>query len=128
MVQFPSALIIDDEAHVRLFLRTLLAAAGAGEIREAANGVEGATLYTEQPADVVLLDLNMPGQSGLETLSQIVATDPEATVVIVTSQHDRETVLECQRRGAAGFLLKSRPKEELLAALQEFFNDDGDAA
>src|SRR5579859_7888687 len=111
MVQSPSALIIDDEAHVRLFLRTLLETAGAGEIREASNGADGAALYAQQPADVVLLDLNMPGQTGLDTLSQIVAADPEATVVIVTSQHDRDTVLECQQRGASGFLLKSRPKE-----------------
>ena len=125
MVQSPSALIIDDEAHVRLFFRTLLEAAGAGEIREASNGVEGAAFYAQQPADVVLLDLNMPGQTGLETLSQIVAADPEATVIIVTSQNDRDTVFECQERGAAGFLLKSRPKEELLVSLKEFFSDGG---
>jgi len=127
MVRLPSALIIDDEAHIRLFLRTLLEAAGAGEIREAANGAEGAGLYAQQPADVVLLDLNMPGQTGLETLTQIMANDPEATVIIVTSQHDRDTVLECQDHGAAGFLLKSRPKDELLAALREFFADASDA-
>ncbi|HZP60725.1 MAG TPA: response regulator transcription factor [Opitutaceae bacterium] len=123
MVQSPSALIIDDEAHVRLFLRTLLEAAGAGDIREAANGADGAMIYAQEPTDIVLLDLNMPGQTGLDTLSQITGTDPDATVIIVTSQHDRETVMECQRRGAAGFLLKSRPKDELLEALQEFFDD-----
>ena len=128
MVQLPSALIVDDEPHVRLFLRTLLEAAGAGEIREATNGAEGAALYAQQPADVVLLDLNMPGQTGQETLSQIMAADPGATVIIVTSMHDRDTVIECQERGAAGFLLKSRPKEELLAVLKDLFGDTDDAA
>jgi len=128
MAELPSALIIDDEAHVRLFLRTLLEAAGAGEIREAPNGVEGVVLYTQQQPDVVLLDLNMPMQSGLETLDQIIASDPEAVVVIVSSQHDKQTVLDCERHGATGFLLKSSPKDQLLAALRGFFVDDDEAA
>ncbi len=128
MAELPSALIIDDEAHVRLFLHTLLQAAGAGEIREAPNGIEGAALYAEWRPAVVLLDLNMQGQSGAETLSQIIATDPNAVVIIVSSQHDKETVIDCQQRGAAGFLLKSSPKDKMLAVLREFFTDDDEAA
>src|SRR5581483_10496945 len=123
MSELPSVLVIDDEPHVHLFLRTLLEAAGAGEIREAPNGAEGVALYAQSRPDLVLLDLNMPGQTGIDTLEQIMANDPEAAVIIVTSQHDKQTVMECQQRGATGFLLKSRPKDELLAALREFFRD-----
>ncbi|HTB80438.1 MAG TPA: response regulator transcription factor [Opitutaceae bacterium] len=128
MAELPSALIIDDEAHVRLFLHTLLEAAGAGEIRETSNGVDGAALYAEWRPALVLLDLNMHGQTGVETLSQIIATDPEAVVIIVSSQQDKETVIDCQQRGASGFLLKSSPKEKMLAVLREFFVDDDEAA
>lgn len=128
MAGSPSALIIDDEAHVRLFLRTLLETVGVGEIYEASNGAEGLVLYAQQQPDVVLLDLNMPVQSGLETLDQIIASNPEAVVIIVSSQHDKQTVLDCERHGATGFLLKSSPKDQLLAALRGFFADDDEAA
>jgi two-component system chemotaxis response regulator CheY len=128
MAELRSALIIDDEAHVRVFLHTLLQAAGAGEIREASNGVDGAALYAEWRPAVVLLDLNMQGQTGAETLSQIIATDPNAVVIIVSSQQDKETVVDCQRRGAVGFLLKSSSKDKMLAVLREFFVDNDEAA
>ena len=121
-----SALVIDDELHVRVFLRTLLKAAGAGEVLEADNGSLGKELYVQHQPALVLLDLNMAGQTGLETLNQIIEFDPDATVIIVTAQNERETVLECARRGAAGFFLKRRPKEELLATLREFLTEPED--
>jgi DNA-binding NarL/FixJ family response regulator len=68
----------------------------------------------------------MPGPTGLEILALIMKTDPDAMVIIVTSLNERETVLECQRLGASGFLLKSRPKDELLAALKEFLREASD--
>lgn len=121
-----TVLVIDDEQHVRLYLRTLLEAAGVGEVWEAENGPRGLALYGQHKPALVLLDLNMPGQTGLETLNQIVGSDPDAIVIIVTSQNDREKVQACQQRGATGFLLKSQPKDELLAALKKILNDAGD--
>jgi two-component system chemotaxis response regulator CheY len=122
MADSPSALVIDDEQHVRMFLRTLLQAAGVGEVWEADSGPRGKELYLRHKPTIVLLDLNMAGPTGLKILGQILESDPDAKVVIVTAQNDRETVLECQRLGATGFLLKSRTKEELLAALKEFLS------
>jgi len=121
-----TVLVIDDESHVRLFLRTLLEAAGAGKVWEADSGPRGVALYAQHKPAVVLLDLNMAGQTGVETLGKIVGSDPDAIVIVVTSQNDRETVHTCQQRGAAGFLLKSLPKEELLVALQKILNEAGD--
>ena len=126
MAQPLSVLVIDDERHVRVFLSTLLKAAGAGQVWEADSGPRGREIYLRHKPALVLLDLNMAGPTGAETLSQIIESDPDARVVIVTSQNDRQTVLDCEQRGAAGFLLKSRPKEELLAALKEFLSEAGD--
>jgi two-component system chemotaxis response regulator CheY len=120
MAEPQSALIIDDEQHVRVFLRTLLKVAGVGEVWEAGTGPDGLKSYLQHKPAITLLDLSMPGPTGLEILALIMKTDPEAMVVIVTSLNERETVLECQRLGASGFLLKSRPKDELLEALKEF--------
>jgi two-component system chemotaxis response regulator CheY len=128
MAETPSALIIDDEQHVRVFLRTLLKVAGVGEVWEAGTGPQGLEAYFQHKPAITLLDLSMPGPTGLEILAMIMKADPEAMVIIVTSLNDRETVLECERLGATGFLLKSRPKDELLAALKEFLSEarDGD--
>jgi two-component system chemotaxis response regulator CheY len=123
MAEPPCALIIDDEQHVRVFLRTLLRVAGAGEIWEAGTGPEGLKSYVQYKPAITLLDLSMPGPTGIEILAEIMKTDPDATVVIVTSLNEKETVLECKRLGATGFLLKSRPKDELLAALTEFLTE-----
>jgi DNA-binding NarL/FixJ family response regulator len=118
-----SALIIDDEQHVRVFLRTLLKVAGVGEIWEAGTGPQGLEAYFQHKPAITLLDLSMPGPTGIEILALIMKNDPDAMVVIVTSLNERETVLECERLGATGFLLKSRPKDELLAALKEFLSE-----
>ena len=123
MAKPPSALIIDDEQHVRVFLRTLLQVAGVGELWEAGTGPEGLEAYFQHKPAITLLDLSMPGPTGLEILALIMKNDPDAMVIIVTSLNERETVLECQRLGASGFLLKSRPKDELLAALKEFLSE-----
>jgi two-component system chemotaxis response regulator CheY len=115
-----SALIIDDEQHIRVFLRTLLRVAGVGEVWEAGTGPAGLASYLQHKPTITLLDLSMPGPTGVEILAEIMKTDPDAIVIIVTSLNEREIVLECERLGATGFLLKSRPKDELLSALKEF--------
>jgi two-component system chemotaxis response regulator CheY len=127
MAESPSALIIDDEQHVRVFLRTLLKVAGAGEVWEAGTGPQGLESFFQHKPAITLLDLSMPGPTGLQILALIRKNDPDAMVIIVTSLNDRETVLECERLGATGFLLKSQPKDELLAALKEFLKEAGAA-
>jgi two-component system chemotaxis response regulator CheY len=127
MAEPPSALIIDDEPHVRVFLRTLLKVAGVGEVWEAGTGPTGLEAYGQYKPSITLLDLSMPGPTGMEILPLIMKHDPDAMVVIMTSLNDRQIVLECQRLGATGFLLKSRPKDELLAALKEFLSEASEA-
>jgi two-component system chemotaxis response regulator CheY len=127
MAEPPSALIIDDEQHVRVFLRTLLKVAGVGEVREAGTGPQGLEAYFQHKPAITLLDLSMPGPTGIEILAEIMKMYPDAMIIIVTSLNERETVLECERLGATGFLLKSRPKDELLAALKEFLRQASEA-
>jgi two-component system chemotaxis response regulator CheY len=127
MAEPPSALIIDDEQHVRVFLRTLLRVAGVGEVWEADTGPKGMEAYLQHKPAITLLDLSMPGPTGIEILADIMKTYPDAMVIIVTSLNEREIVLECERLGATGFLLKSRPKDELLAALKEYLREAGEA-
>jgi two-component system chemotaxis response regulator CheY len=112
-------LIADDEGHVRKFIALIARQLGAPTIIEAANGQEAVAVYEREKPDLVLLDVNMPIQDGLETLKQITAADPSAVVVMLTSLANRETIEEALRLGAANYIRKDTPKDEILAALRE---------
>ena len=113
------ALIVDDEAHVRMYLRLLLGAAGLKTIREAANGVEACERYQEERPDVVLLDVNMPRCAGAETIDRLKALDPDAAVIMMTSLNDMTVVNDFARRGAYAYILKHLPKPRVQQMLIE---------
>jgi DNA-binding NarL/FixJ family response regulator len=110
-------LVVDDHPIVRSGIRRLLAAEPEIELREAANGREALNVFREQHSDLVILDLNLPGIGGLEVLARLKAVDPEARVLVL-SMHDDEThVTRALRAGAAGYVTKSAPPEELHEAI-----------
>jgi DNA-binding NarL/FixJ family response regulator len=114
-----TVLIIDDEPHVRAFLRTALHSLGITQIHEAVNGAEGVARYQALQPSLVLLDVNMPVLGGEEAIQQIMAMDPEAGVIIVTSDCQHETVRNFLNLGACGYVLKHRPAAGVRAALDE---------
>ena len=110
-------LIVDDHPIVRAGLGRLLTAEAGFEIREAASGREALSVFREQQPALVILDLNLPGIGGLEVLARLKAVSPEARVLVL-SMHDDEThVTRALRAGAAGYLTKNAPPEELLEAI-----------
>lgn len=128
MARPKNALLVDDESHVRAFLRLLLREIGIADCWEAADGVSAVQLAQQHKPDLVLLDVNLPGLNGLQVLAQLKQLDPNLPVVMVTSQSAISTVSEAVRLGAVGYLLKHCPKDETLKALQEVLEsiDDGD--
>jgi two-component system response regulator DevR len=111
-------LIVDDHALVRLGLATLIAdqpdmevAGEAGDASEALQAVERL-----QP-DVVLMDIRMPGRSGIEATRQITTRFKHTRVVILTSFAEDELVLRAIQAGAAGYVLKEADNDELLRAI-----------
>jgi two-component system chemotaxis response regulator CheY len=117
-------LIADDEPHIRKYLGLVLRQLGAPTLIEAANGQEAVDLFTAQRPDLTLLDINMPVLEGLETLRQIRMLDPDAVVVILTSLATREMVDQAADLGAAFFIRKDAPREELLALLRQVIADN----
>ncbi|MDX9740150.1 MAG: response regulator transcription factor [Gammaproteobacteria bacterium] len=112
-------LIIDDHAIVRRGLRHILAEASHRYlVGEADNANEGIRMLREKPWDIVLLDMNLPGKSGLEALKQIRSEWPEMKVLILTVDPEDHYALRALRYGAAGYLTKSCATETLLAAIQ----------
>ena len=88
-------------------------------IIEAGDGLDALAKYQQESPQLVLLDVNMPGMDGLEILAAILAQDPKALVVMMTSLVNRQTVEECLKLGATSYIRKDTPKEAILAELSE---------
>ena len=123
-MSYPQTILLtDDEAHIRKFIGLILRKFDNPRILEAGDGVQALALYKEHRPDMVLLDVNMPNMDGLQALAQIKLADPEALVVMLTSLTNRQTVEECVRLGAADYLRKDTPRDELCARFTEIIND-----
>lgn len=112
-------LLVDDEAHVRKFVGLIVRGLGAPTLIEATNGREAVEIYKKEAPDLVLLDVNMPILDGLGTLREIMAIDPEAVVVMLTSLANRQTVEEALERGATNYIRKDTPRDEISKSLAE---------
>ena len=119
MARPTSALIVDDEAHVRVYLRMLLQSVGVTTVWEAADGKEAVELYKLHRPPVVLLDLAMPVVGGEQVFRDLQAIDPEMAVIIVTSQSSLKTVQAIHQLGAIAYLLKHTPREQMVKTLNE---------
>ena len=88
-------LLVDDEPHVRKYVGLLARGLGSPVIFEAANGEDALAIYARESPDLVLLDVNLPGMDGVQILSAILAQDPDAVVVMLTSLANRQTIESC---------------------------------
>lgn len=114
-----NALIVDDEPHVRTFLRLVLKEIGIATTWEAGDGAEALALFNQHHPELVLLDVNLRMMNGLQVLQQLLAAEPELPVIIVSSENAMKTVHEALRLGALDYILKHTSKEKILGALRE---------
>ncbi|MBL9213671.1 MAG: response regulator transcription factor [Opitutaceae bacterium] len=114
-----NALIVDDESHVRTFVRLLLREVGIEECWEAADGAAALDLVLRHQPQLLLLDVNMPQMNGIELLSRLREAQSDIPVIIVSAQSSLSVVNEAARLGAIGYVLKHSPKAEVVAALRD---------
>ncbi len=124
-------LVVDDHAVVREGIRRVLTAgSGFQVVGEAADAEDGMALAREHEPDVVLLDIKMPGESGLELTQRLREAVPGSRVLILSMFDHGEYVLEAVRNGAHGYVLKDASPHELRDAVRavsqgrEFFSLD----
>ena len=113
-------LIIDDHAMVRRGLREIFNDEfPALEVGEAGNSRVALEMVTTKDWDLVLLDINIPGRSGLEVLGEIKRLNPRLPVLIVSAYPEEEFAIRAFKLGASGYLNKSSASDEVLAAAKK---------
>lgn len=113
-------LIADDHAVVREGLRAVIAAEPGMElVGEAKDGIEAVLKARSLQPDVILLDLVMPGQDGVEAIGQIMGENPGARILVVTGFGDDEKLFAAIKAGALGYLLKDASPQILLQAISD---------
>jgi DNA-binding NarL/FixJ family response regulator len=111
-------LLVDDHDLFRTGLKNLLAEQGLKVAGEAASGDVALRLVGELAPDVVIMDLHMPGISGIDTIREITASAPLARVVVLTISDDDADVVNAVMAGACGYLLKDASVDQLIAGIR----------
>jgi DNA-binding NarL/FixJ family response regulator len=120
----PRVLLVDDNDLFRQGLRTLLEEELVDVVGEARTGAEALGGIGSLAPDVVVMDLNMPGMSGVEAIRQMAATSPLARVLVLTASHEDADVVDAVMAGACGYLLKDSSIDELLAGIRAAANGE----
>lgn len=109
--------VVDDHPVFRQGLRTLLEELGVDVVAEADDGERGVEVAVRERPDVVLMDLQLPGLTGVEATRRLAAELPEVKVLVLTMVDEDQAVFAAVRAGASGYLLKGAGQEEIRRAL-----------
>src|SRR5690606_9716408 len=118
-------LLVDDHAVLRDGLSSLISLEPDMEVvGEARDGEEAINLVESTRPDVVLMDINMPGMSGVEAIRRIHAKHPQVAVLVLTMYDRDEYLYESIRAGATGYLLKDAPSGDVIAAVRSAYRGE----
>ncbi|WP_415885860.1 two-component system response regulator NarL [Providencia rettgeri] len=113
-------LLIDDHPMLRNGVKQLISLESSLQvIGEAGDGKTGTQIAEEQDPDLILLDLNMPGMNGFETLDELRKRELSGRIILFTVSNYSDDLVNALKRGADGYLLKDMEPEELIVALKE---------
>ncbi len=117
--------VADDQAIVRKGIRALLATeAGIEVVGGAENGQQAVDRVRDLAPDVILMDLVMPEMDGIEAIRRIIAHQPEARILVLTSFATDDKVFPAIKSGAMGYLLKDSEPEELVRAIHQVYRGE----
>jgi DNA-binding NarL/FixJ family response regulator len=119
-----TVLIADDHPMVREGLRSMLTAPDVQVIGEARSGSEAVSLVQQLAPQITLMDIRMPDMDGLDALQAITGLNVATRVIIITTYRSTAYLLRALAGGAAGFVLKDIPREDLLATVRAVANGE----
>jgi two-component system chemotaxis response regulator CheY len=109
---------VDDSAAILTIIAAYLEDSEFNVVASERDGRRAVQRFAEIRPDIVLLDLIMPGQSGVQTLSQILSIDPAACVVMISSLGTEDAIHECLTTGATSFLQKPFTRDDFIAFMR----------
>jgi two-component system, chemotaxis family, chemotaxis protein CheY len=112
-------LIVDDAVVMRMMIKGILSKNGFEVVGEAQNGVEAVEKYRQLQPDLVTMDMVMPEMDGITAVKQIVATDPNAKIIMCTSMGQQALVVEAIQAGAKSFITKPFQPPKILETIQK---------
>ena len=110
--------IADDHPFYRQGLARLLSQSGVEVVGQASNGPAAIELVEQTAPDVAVVDLNMPGMSGVEVTRRLIERTPASRVLVVSVSAQEDDVTEAMLAGASGYVLKDGPVEEVVAGIR----------
>jgi DNA-binding NarL/FixJ family response regulator len=114
-------LLVDDHPVVRAGLTSMLSTHDGLSVAGAANGERAIAMCRETHFDLMLLDLRMPGMTGIDTLHEVAGLKDPPRVIILTSYETDEDIYRAVQAGASGYLLKSTPQDDIIAAIRAVY-------
>ena len=118
-------LIVDDSIVARMSVKACIPKEDGHEIAEAADGIKGLEIFRKILPDVTFLDITMPEKSGLEVLAEIRAEFPEAAVIILSADIQKQTQEKVQQLGACSIVKKPPVREVIQAELARVISSRG---
>jgi DNA-binding NarL/FixJ family response regulator len=112
-----TVVVVDDEHLIRAALARALSDSGIELVGEAVNGEDAVTIVVDVRPDVVLMDLRLPGLSGVQAIEQLALLAPASRVLVLT-RSEQNRVVEAIIAGASGYILKSAPPEAIIGAVR----------
>jgi two-component system, chemotaxis family, chemotaxis protein CheY len=112
-------MIVDDTLFMRHMLRGIIEEEGWSVIEEAANGEEAVRKYRECQPDITTMDIVMPLKSGIEALSEIIAIDGKAKVIMCSALGQEALIEEARKAGAHGYILKPFDPERVKEVIRK---------
>jgi DNA-binding NarL/FixJ family response regulator len=112
-----TVVLVDDEQLIRVALAQALSSSGLELVGEAASGEDAIELVVEVRPDVVMMDLQLPGMSGVQAIEQLGLLAPASRVLVLT-RSEQNRVVEAIIAGASGYILKSAPVEAVISSVK----------
>jgi two-component system chemotaxis response regulator CheY len=115
----PKIMTIEDSAFERAAIVSILKANKFNDVIEAENGEEGLKKYEKEKPNLVLLDLRMPGISGMDVLKELKKRDKNVKVIVVSIVRKQESINEALKLGASAYITKPVTKEKLIPEIKK---------
>ena len=115
-------MITDDSDSIRMVLRDILDIGHHELVAEAINGFEAVEKFNAIKPDLLLLDMAMPKKDGISALKEILSTNPDAKIIMITASDNINTMKECINTGALAYLLKPFNFEDVLKTISNILD------